>query len=121
MAIRFGTKTVRDIPTKFIISRLLQTVDALKLRFYEPYPMLPRDYVLDFPEPPDDEHITHGRLWWPVANMLRPGDIVLGNTGTSGHGVRELALPQYTRIFTHATWLCVGYARTVLFTGDGGF
>ncbi|KAI3327255.1 pyruvate decarboxylase [Xylariaceae sp. AK1471] len=146
-AVQIGNETLRDIPAKYITSRLLQEVDPPKLRRYDPYPTLPRDSLLDFSEAPDDLPIAHDRLWRLVANILRPGDIVLGDTGTSGHGVREMALPAYTRLFTHATWLCVGYAlpaaqgaalaqqeliassqyfgitnaRTILFIGDGGF
>jgi pyruvate decarboxylase len=146
-AIQIGNETLRDIPAKYITSRLLQDLEPSKLKCYEPYPNLPRDSPLDFSEAPDDLPITHDRLWRLFASILRPGDIVLGDTGTSGHGVREMALPEHTRLFTHATWLCVGYAlpaaqgaalaqqelitssqyfgvtkpRTILFIGDGGF
>jgi pyruvate decarboxylase len=146
-AVQIGNETLRDIPVKHITSRLLQEVESPKLRCYEPYPNLPRGTLLDFSEVVDDLPITHDRLWRLVANIIRPGDIVLGDTGTSGHGVREMALPEHTRLFTHATWLCVGYAlpaaqgaalaqqelvassqyfgitdaRTIVFIGDGGF
>ncbi|KAE8151688.1 thiamine diphosphate-binding protein [Aspergillus avenaceus] len=100
-----------------------------------------------FSDIPGKEAINQDRLWRLLANFLRPGDIVLGETGTAGFGVRDMALPIHARVFTHVTWLSIGYmlpaaqgaalaqeelvladdyhglkdARAILFIGDGSF
>jgi len=82
-----------------------------------------------------------------MAPFLRSGDIIFGETGTVGYGVRKMLFPQHTRLFAPITWLSIGYmlpasqgaaliqrelvasskyhgisdARTVLITGDGSF
>ncbi|KAJ2986518.1 hypothetical protein NUW58_g4988 [Xylaria curta] len=145
--IQIGNETLRDAPAKYVTSSLIKKLVPSNLMRYDPYPNLPRDSLLDFSEVPDNHLVTHDHLWRIVGSMMRPGDIILGDTGTSGHGVREMALPKHARMFTHATWLCVGYAlpaaqgaalaqqesiasseyfgitdaRTIVFIGDGGF
>lgn len=145
-----GNETFRDAPATFIASRLLESIDLSKITRYEPYPGLPRDWT----EPIDDlagnqRPLTQDKLWRSLANVLRPGDIVLGETGTSSYGVREMSLPPNTRVFTAVTWLSIGYmlpaaqgaamaqrelmasseyhgikpgdAQTILLIGDGSF
>ncbi|KAI1413512.1 pyruvate decarboxylase [Hypoxylon sp. FL1857] len=145
--VQIGDEKFPTIPIKLVTSRLLQMIQPSNLKHYNPYPDLPRDSLLPFSGVPDDLPITHDRLWRLAANIIRPGDIILGDTGTSGHGVRTMALPKHTRLFTHVTWLCVGYAlpaalgvalaqqelltssqyfgmekaQTTMFIGDGGF
>lgn len=145
-----GTETFRDVPATFIASRLSQCIDLSKITRNEPYPRLPRDWS----EPIDNlagnqSPISQDKLWRTLANILRPGDIVLGETGTSGYGVREMPLPPNTRVFTPVTWLSIGFmlpaaqgaamaqreliesseyhgikpgdAQTILLIGDGSF
>ncbi|KAL1858751.1 hypothetical protein Daus18300_009885 [Diaporthe australafricana] len=145
-----GTETFRDVSATFIASRLLKSIDLSKITRNEPYPRLPRDWS----EPIDDlvgdqRPICQDKLWRTLANILRPGDIVLGETGTAGFGVREMPPPPNTRVFTPVTWLSIGFmlpaaqgaamaqrelmaasdyhgiksgdARTILLIGDGSF
>lgn len=145
-----GTETFRDVPATFIASQLSQRIDLSKITRNEPYPRLPRDWS----EPIDNlvgnqSPISQDKLWRSLANILRPGDIVLGETGTSGYGVREMPLPPNTRVFTPVTWLSIGFmlpaaqgaamaqreliesseyhgikpgdAQTILLIGDGSF
>lgn len=145
-----GTETFRDVPATFIASRLSQCIDLSKITRNEPYPRLSRDWS----EPIDNlvgnqSTIRQDKLWRTLANILRPGDIVLGETGTSGYGVREMPLPPNTRVFTPVTWLSIGFmlpaaqgaamaqreliesseyhginpgdAQTILLIGDGSF
>ncbi|CEJ81174.1 Putative Pyruvate decarboxylase [[Torrubiella] hemipterigena] len=137
----------RDVPGKFLATKLVQGIDASKIKKYEPYPELPRDYLIPYADVVSDEPLTHDRLWQTVGNFLRPGDILMGETGTCANGVRVTPLPLHTRLFTAVTWLSIGYmlpaaqgaalaqqelmdsnkyhgikdARTVLFIGDGSF
>lgn len=145
-----GNETFRDVPATFIVSQLSQRIDLSKITRNEPYPRLPRDWS----EPIDNlvgnqSTISQDKLWRAFANILRPGDIVLGETGTAGYGVREMPLPPSTRMFTPVTWLSIGYmlpaaqgaamaqreliesseyhgikpgeAQTILLIGDGSF
>ncbi|KAI1632922.1 thiamine pyrophosphate enzyme [Biscogniauxia mediterranea] len=143
--VKFGNDICRDVPAKYIASQLIQKLEASNINKYESYPSLPRDSLLPLSEASGDGPITQDRMWRILANILRPGDIVLGETGTAGYGVREMPLPKHTRLFTPVTWLSIGYmlpaaqgaalaqrelakssayygiqdARTILFIGDG--
>ncbi|KIW32249.1 uncharacterized protein PV07_03809 [Cladophialophora immunda] len=147
--IRVGEQTYRDIPTRSAVSRLRQELSALDLD-------LPATQEAELPGKarkgclsslPSEQSITQDRLWHLLGNFIREGDIVLGETGTAGYGIQEMALPPHTRVFAPVTWLSIGYmlpaaqgaalaqreliassvyhginqARTVLFIGDGSF
>ncbi|KAK1599369.1 thiamine pyrophosphate enzyme [Colletotrichum navitas] len=145
--VRVADQVFRDLDAKSVMTSLLQKLDVLKPYQYAPYPDLPRDYSIRFSQVPREGKISHSRFWHLVSNLIRPGDIILGETGTSGHGCRLLPLPVHTRLFVPATWLSIGYmlpaaqgaalaqrelvksdryhkiedARTILFIGDGSF
>ncbi|KAH6879436.1 thiamine diphosphate-binding protein [Thelonectria olida] len=145
--VRVGSQLYRDVSSKYIMSRVANDLDLTCVLSYDPYPHLPQDTLARIPEKLLDEPLTHDRLWRILANFVRPGDIVLGETGTAGYGVREMPLPPHTRVFTPVTWLSVGYmlpgaqgaalaqdelikssnyfglssAKTILFIGDGSF
>lgn len=140
-------RAVRDIPAKYIISQLALKVQSAAFNTYNNYPKLPRDYKCSFADVLLEAKISHDKIWRLFANLIRPGDIILGETGTAGYGVRRMPLPQHTRLFTPVTWLSIGYmlpaaqgaalaqqellkaskyhniasAKTVLFIGDGSF
>lgn len=144
--IKFGTEIIRDVPLEYITAQIAHNLDSSRIRHYSPYPDLPRDYKLSFSDVPGEQQITQEKLWRLFANFLRPGDVVLGETGTAGYGVREMSLPKHTRVFTPVTWLSIGYmlpatqgaalaqeelvnsgyhslqnTRTILLIGDGSF
>ncbi|EWY80938.1 pyruvate decarboxylase [Fusarium oxysporum NRRL 32931] len=145
--VRIGDSVFRDVPASSITSWLSQNLDTSRVRRYSPYPELPRPTVLSFSNLEGHKPITQHSLWLLLANIFRPGDIVLGETGTAGHGVRTMPLPKFTRAFVPVTWLSIGYMlpaaqgaalaqrelieastyngnnafRTVLFIGDGSF
>lgn len=137
----------RDLPAKQTLSRFLQRLDVSRARRYSIYPSLPHDRVTCLSDLDPHQVITQNEFWGIMAAFLRPGDIVLGETGTAGHGCRGLPLPLHTRLFAPVTWLSIGYmlpaaqgaalaqreliaasryhgiynARTILFIGDGSF
>ncbi|KAI8189659.1 thiamine pyrophosphate enzyme [Colletotrichum sp. SAR 10_86] len=148
--VELGTDIFRDVPASYVASGLLHHIDVNKIAKYEPYPLLPRDSLLPLSALADDSSsIFQDKLWRSIANILRPGDIVLGETGTAGYGVRDMPLPPHTRLFTPVTWLSIGFmlpaaqgaalaqremiaesnyyglkqgqARTILLIGDGSF
>ncbi|KAF5128653.1 Pyruvate decarboxylase [Metarhizium anisopliae] len=145
--INIGSHLHRDMPVKLVLSRILDLIDFGKLDLSNAMPNLPRDYSLPVTGLVKSDKITQDKLWRVLANIIRPGDIVLGETGTAGYGVREMSLPSHTRLFTPVTWLSIGYmlpatqgaalaqrelriadryhgindARTILLIGDGSF
>ncbi|KAI1459584.1 thiamine diphosphate-binding protein [Annulohypoxylon moriforme] len=147
MEIHINGQVFRDIPARYAVSQLLQKLDTSKIKSYAEYPDLPRDKSDNFTSVSKDNLIKQDRLWKILSTILRPGDIVMGETGTAGYGCREMPLPRHARLFTPVTWLSIGYmlgaaqgaalaqrelitssnyhgitnARTVLFIGDGSF
>ncbi|KAF4969340.1 hypothetical protein FSARC_3415 [Fusarium sarcochroum] len=145
--VQIGGRLYRDVSSKQILSRLTQELDTSRAFSYKDYPQLARDTLIQIPANPSDEPLTQEGLWCTLANFIKPGDIVLGETGTPGYGVREMPLPRHARLFTPVTWLSIGYmlpgaqgaalaqkellesgdyhglssAKTILFIGDGSF
>lgn len=145
--IKIFEKLHRDVPAKHVLSYLLQGLEPTKLELHDKSLDLPHDRNLSFSEVSGGDMIRQDKLWRLLANFIRPGDIVLGETGTAGYGVREMAFPKHTRLFCPSTWLSIGYmlpacqgaalaqreliqssqyhgiteARTILFIGDGSF
>lgn len=148
--VELGSGVFRDVSALFVTSELVRNIDVNRIAKYDPYPLLHRDSHLPLDALAGDSgSIYQDRLWRSLANILRPGDIVLGETGTAGYGVRDMHLPPHTRLFAPATWLSIGFmlpaaqgaalaqremvndsryhglkqgqARTILFIGDGSF
>ena len=136
---------VRDIPTKNIVSKLVQQLDSAELKQQPPKRPVQAKFEAT-PAPSDSELISQaGGFWQRVNSLLREGDIIMGETGTAGFGVREFKLPSNTRLMNPVTWLSIGYMlpaalgvsiaqrdlvaqtayhglenpRTILFIGDG--
>ncbi|KAI8626223.1 thiamine diphosphate-binding protein [Xylariaceae sp. FL1651] len=137
----------RDVPARFAVSQLVERLERFMTKAYTTYPDLPRPHLDAYSYALKDQPITQSSFWPMFSKFILPGDIILGETGTAGHGCRELSLPQHTRMFLPATWLSIGYmlgaaqgaalaqheliassqyhgiqnARTILFIGDGSF
>lgn len=145
--ISIGNELSRDVSVKQTLSQILKTLDPTKVKEYATGLDLPRPVNLPFSAVPDDEIIRQDKIWKVLGSFMRPGDIILGETGTAGYGVREMAFPAHSRLFTPVTWLSIGYmlpatqgaalaqreliasskyhdikeARTILLIGDGSF
>jgi len=91
------------------------------------------------------ETITHAFLWPKFSDYLRPGDVVVTETGTSNFGIMETAFPKNATSVNQYLWGSIGYAtgaaqgaamavadlktlggelsktlgRSILWTGDG--
>lgn len=132
----------RDIPAAYAVSQLRKALDLNKAKQYEAGIQLPKAQLASFADISSSDLIKHDRVWPLLANFLRTGDVVLGETGTAGYGVREMAMPKDTKLFVPVTWLSIGYmlpatqgvalatrelasssspGRTLLFIGDGSF
>lgn len=100
--------------------------------------------VLPPPRTPLDKDatdITQSWLWPQIESFLRPGDIIVAETGTSVFGVCDITFPHSVQFISQIYYGSIGYAmaatlgieiarkelegktgtrgRTVLFTGDG--
>jgi pyruvate decarboxylase len=139
---------LRDIPARLAVPQLHKRLESTKFPSYEDmteFDKLPGRQVrsLSFSDVLKDQAIAHDKLWRLFERFIRPGDIVMGETGTAGFGVREMRTPENVRVFVPATWLSIGYmlpaaqgaalaqrelhsginknisGRTILFIGDG--
>ncbi|OHF02721.1 thiamine pyrophosphate enzyme [Colletotrichum orchidophilum] len=145
--VKVADQTFRDITVRAVVAALLERLDTSKIHRYTPYPDLPQDHGIEFSSVASEKKITHSKFWHLTSSFVRTGDIVLGETGTAGHGSRVFSLPPHTRMFLPTTWLSIGYmlpaaqgaalaqreliqsaqyhnikdARTILFIGDGSF
>ena len=104
-----------------------------------PQPQLPPPRV---PLDAAAEHITQSWLWPQFEKFLRPGDIVIGETGTAIFGLYDIKFPTNTRWHAQIYYGSIGFAtaatlgaeiarreleakgvnaggRTILVTGDG--
>ncbi|KAL7898772.1 thiamine diphosphate-binding protein [Trichoderma sp. SZMC 28014] len=145
--VKIGREFYRDVSPKLVLSRLLKELNMSKITASSSMPDLPRYQLLAPSSTPADDIIKQDRVWKVLGNLIQPGDIVMGETGTPGFGVREMPMQQHCRVFSHVTWLSIGYmlpaaqgaalaqkeliaaskwhniktAKTILFIGDGSF
>ncbi|KAJ4983460.1 thiamine pyrophosphate enzyme [Stagonosporopsis vannaccii] len=111
--IQIEGRILRDISTKLAVSQLHTRLDKTKIVRYSTSDLSGLDWhqqrALTFSDVEKDEVISHSKLWDLFTSFIRPGDIVMGETGTSGYGVREMRTPSNVRIFAPVTWLSIGY------------
>ncbi|KAE9572768.1 Pyruvate decarboxylase [Colletotrichum fructicola] len=145
--VKIGTQVFRDVTARAVVRALSQQLKTSNIHRYDVYPELPKDFKISFADIPRNGKIDQSKIWHLLANVIRPGDVVLGETGTSGHGSRVYPMPQHSRLFLPSTWLSIGYmlpaaqgaalaqreliqsskyhsiekAQTILFIGDGSF
>ncbi|KAI0390587.1 thiamine diphosphate-binding protein [Xylariaceae sp. FL0594] len=146
--VKMGNQIFRDIPAKFLVSKLLEKLESRGgLSTYPAPPDVARPTPKTYSETLKDKALTQATLWPIVNSIVQPGDIILGETGSAGHGARDMTLPKHVRTFLPVTWLSIGYmlgaaqgaalaqreliasskyhgiqsARTILFIGDGSF
>lgn len=89
------------------------------------------------------KELTQSQLWPMIQTFLKPGDVVVSETGTSNFGICDIPLPTDITVITQIYYGSIGFAtaatlgadvarreleaaqarrnngRTVLFTGDG--
>ncbi|KAF1798443.1 thiamine diphosphate-binding protein [Mucor lusitanicus] len=89
------------------------------------------------PAPIDNstEEITHNYLWNKVPEYIKPGSIVVSETGTSEFGVFNMDGSKDTKFISQILWGSIGYSvgaalgaamadrqrRVFLFVGDGSY
>ncbi|KAF2199104.1 pyruvate decarboxylase [Delitschia confertaspora ATCC 74209] len=119
---------------KPLLAALVKSLPSTPLHNISP-PRLPAQ-----PQPNDldAKHVTHSWLWPQIEKFLQPGDVVIGETGTSVFGLCDIKFPEKTQFHAQIYYGSIGYAtaatlgaeiarrelfgdstRTVLITGDG--
>jgi pyruvate decarboxylase len=143
-----GGVVYRDLPSKQFLTMLLDQLDSSKARKSTGYPTVNGELLPMRPSPPPNDLLTQDLFYHVFSNYLQPGDIVLAETGTAGHGCRDFKMPPHSFLFKPTTWLSIGYMlpatqgaglaqrelhatgewhtaggnpRTVLLIGDGSF
>ncbi|KAF2993889.1 hypothetical protein E8E13_002358 [Curvularia kusanoi] len=107
-------KIYRDVPARLashmLVRMFTETCEAAQYSTTD-LEALPwhRTPSIPFSSVPKDEPISHSKLWDLFPTFIRSGDIVMGETGTSGYGVREMRTPPNVRVFAPVTWLSIGY------------
>ncbi|KAF3008541.1 hypothetical protein E8E13_006536 [Curvularia kusanoi] len=129
-------KEYKDTSMAPLLAALVAALPSTPLHTV-PHPTLPPPRT---PRDKDAEHITQSWLWPQIEAFLRPGDIVVGETGTSVFGLCDIKFPANTQFIAQVYYGSIGYAmaatlgievarrecegakgkgRTVLITGDG--
>ena len=131
----FG-KEYPDTSMKSLVAALVAALPSTP-QHQIPHPTLPPPRI---PRDRDAEHMTQSWLWPQMESFLRPGDIIVGETGTSVFGLCDIKFPPRTQFIAQIYYGSIGYAtaatlgievarremqgergpgRTVLITGDG--
>jgi pyruvate decarboxylase len=103
--VKIGTDIIRDVSNKKLVADLLQQLDSSKIS----RPEGPSKPDRTTPTVEQSDLLTQKDFHRVINPLLRPGDIVMGETGTASHGSRDLVLPSGSYYFTAVTWLSIGY------------
>lgn len=107
-SVHAGDKVFRDLPAKQYLASLLTKLDSSAFQtrseanFTGPPPK-------QLPGLSSNEAISQVSFYRKFTTWLRPGDIILAETGTPGYGCRDMTLPSDARLFNPVTWLSIGY------------
>jgi pyruvate decarboxylase len=110
--IHIGEQIYRDVPVNSAVFRLRKELSVLDLT---PPSNLPdfrsedNNTTISLASLSSDQTITQNKMWRVFSDFLRPGDIVMGETGTASYGIQELRLASDSRAFAAVTWLSIGY------------
>lgn len=107
--VKANGQVFNDLPARTILEALLQSLQDVVCRsksLIMPAKIatahLPAEEQLQQP-------VTQASFYSALNRVLRPGDIVFGETGTAGYGCRDLQLKTGCRITLPVTWLSIGY------------
>lgn len=145
--VQTGEGMLYQISIQQTVKHIIQRLDSSRVMKYDTALELPQEKAVPFSDVSPTDQIRQDKAWKVMANILRPGDILMGETGTPGYGSREMPLPKHARLFNPITWLSIGYMlpacqgaalaqrelaaadkwydvqnpRTILLIGDGSF
>ncbi|MCJ1328972.1 hypothetical protein MMC10_005649 [Thelotrema lepadinum] len=99
--------TFRDLPIKRFLSVLLKRLDLSKIKPFSH--CIIQDHPKEKQQQDLESPVTQDKFYSRLSSFFRPGDIILAETGTAGHGCRDFRLPPRTILFKPSTWLSIGY------------
>ncbi|KAH0368663.1 pyruvate decarboxylase, partial [Aureobasidium melanogenum] len=103
--VKIGSEITRDVSNKKLVAMLLEQLDHSKIS--KPEGLSKPSKVT--PSIESSGSLTQKDFYRVINPILKPGDIVMGETGTASHGTRDLVLPSGSYYFTAVTWLSIGY------------
>jgi len=138
--VKIGYSVYPGISMKFVLRKLLDTLDFSKLRHSETAkaepPQLSNELGTEEEKGRSDE-ITHAWFWPRVGQWLRPNDVIITETGTANFGILETRFPTGVTAISQVLWGSIGFSvgaaqgaalaardldpsrRAILFVGDG--
>jgi len=123
-----------------MVDVLLKLTQAVEKKIPAPSP-IPQDPSSCIPAPAPTEApietgvIKHSEFWSRIQGIIRSGDTLIAENGTSMSGVLALQLPENVQVISQPLWGSIGYTlpallganmaqperRHLLFIGDGSF
>ncbi|EGG06838.1 uncharacterized protein MELLADRAFT_106352 [Melampsora larici-populina 98AG31] len=130
-----GDKQYSSIGFRNLLPLLTQRLSSLPRKQTRPI----RDYKppRELPNQSSSNNMISQAEFWPLwaENFFKPGDIILGEAGTSMFGLLDVKLPDGARYLCQMLWASIGWStgaclgaaqaaeeegkRTILFIGDG--
>ncbi|KAL6689667.1 pyruvate decarboxylase [Trichoderma pleuroticola] len=120
----------------YVLPRLSQSIKSSSILSQRTPPM-PVEYFPEIPLEVPSSIISQAWLWPRLSSFVKPGDMIVAETGTSQIGALATKTPQGVYYWTQAVWGSIGYAigaavgasiagkesgqyrRMIVFTGEG--
>ncbi len=136
--IKIRNATYPGIQMKFVLKRIIESIENKNNKYIDHYiPIsVPSAEKLNKPTSPEAALSQHW-LWNRLSSWLRPGDVVVTETGTSSFGIIQTQFAPDTTGISQVLWGSIGYSvgsclgavmaseeiskakRVLLFVGDG--
>lgn len=125
-------KATYNVGMKSVLQTLVSSLPKNSPDTAAPIPDLPR-----FTSSSENSELTQDFLWKRLSNWLRPGDVIITETGTSSFGIVNTVFPENTVGISQVLYGSIGYSvgaalgaaiaideidperRVILFVGDG--
>ncbi|MFM0718219.1 thiamine pyrophosphate-binding protein [Paraburkholderia strydomiana] len=127
-----GTTQMPGVTLRDVLARVLDEAQPVVRERATQAPTVASDAL---PAGSSDAPLTHAMLWPRIRRFLKPGDVVLGEAGTSHASLSSMKLPAGATYIAQPIWGAIGYTlpalfgslvgassrRHLLFIGDGSF
>ncbi|HTH53138.1 MAG TPA: thiamine pyrophosphate-binding protein [Edaphobacter sp.] len=119
-----------NVTAKELLDETLKQLLPHKQQTAERSPLSPTPDASKLP----DSALNQEIFWTIIQSFIRPGDILISDTGTAGFASAGLRMPEDVRVLAQPIWGALGYGlpatlgacsatdqrRVILFVGDGG-
>ncbi|CZR68750.1 related to pyruvate decarboxylase [Phialocephala subalpina] len=103
--VSIGNKTYQEVGLASFLSALLRSIDKSRL----PRPSAPLIRELPPPRDVDAEHVTQSWVWKRLGLFVRPGDVLIAESGTAQFGLPDAQLPEGITYITQVYYGSIGY------------